>query len=456
MSLSACARAKGHLTRLHVVSLARDWLERLEADRPDIVGFTATTGRHLWALNCMTRIKQKLPEVLTVLGGPHATYFPRVAEDPSLDVACVGEGEGAFLDLAEAVENGADSDEIPNLARLRNGEVLVNPVRPLIQDLDSLPFVDRELYHCFPVALAFQRHACIMMAGRGCPYDCAFCYNSACKKLYRGKGTYVRRRSPEHVVTEMQLLKDRYGIQRFLFDDDTFSADEAWLESFSDLARERVDAPFVCNVRADTLSDGTIAALSRAGCTGVKMGVETGDEDLRGKVLNKRISNEAILSVAGKLEAAGIELQTFSILGVPGSSLAQDLDTVRFNQKLCPRHAWCSLLNPYPGTKIRETAVEEGLLPESAALDDYARESYFVHTPMNLPDKRRILHLHHVFDVCVRHPSFFPLLIKLLGLPITPLYELFFKMHHASAIHRFYKIPWITWIRFLWSCRGIY
>jgi len=454
MSLSAYCKAHGHQSHLLIVSLEKDLYQAIQKEKADLVAFSITTGRHLWAVAEASRIKERtgLP---VLVGGPHATYFPEIVKEEVIDYACIGEGEGALVDVLDALSEGKDPRDIPNIAVCRGSEIHINPVRDLIPDLDSLPFADRAIYHRYPLAHAYQQDTCIMLTGRGCPYNCSFCYNRACKRIYQGKGVYLRKRSVDHVITEMRLLKDQWSIQRFIIDDDTFTYQEDWVDEFADQYVRLVALPFICNARAENLSERVVSALRRAGCAGVKMGVETADETLRRTVLNKPITNDDIYAASQRLAAHRIPLQTFNILGLPGGDLSKDLETVRLNQRLRTSHAWCSLLNPYPGTAIREIAMEKGMLAQDPT-GEFSRESYFVDTPLELEDKREVVHLHHLFDMAVRFPRSLPWIERILPLPMTPIFELLFKLDHAISIKRFYRIRVWTWIRFLWACRGIY
>jgi radical SAM superfamily enzyme YgiQ (UPF0313 family) len=196
--------------------------------------------------------------------------------------------------------------------------------------------------------------------------------------------------------------------------------------------------------------------LARARCRGVKLGVEAGNEEIRREVLKKGVTNEELLQASAYLKEAGIKIQGFNIVGIPGGGLESDWETLRFNTKLGVDHAWCSILNPYPGTEIREIALAEGLLTAGETAEDFFRESYFVDTALALADKRKVVNLHHFFDLGVRFPFILPLIRLLISLPLTRLYELIFKLDYAFSVRRFYHIRLVPWLRFLWACRRIY
>lgn len=455
MSLSAYLKREGHDCDLILASLERDPVKAVRARSARVVAFSCTSGRHLWATKIGRMLKKHL-DVVTVIGGPHATYFPETVEDEAFDAVCVGEGEEALVELLEKIEKGESITGIQNLWVKEGGRIYKNPVRPLVEDLDSLPFPDRELYMKFPFVREFQRDTFTFMTGRGCPYDCSFCYNKAGRTLYKGKGRYVRRMSAENAIKELKEVHKRYRLNGIIFEDDTFTIHPEWLFDFLRRYGKEVKVPFICNGRGDHITPEMARELARAGCRGVKLGVETGNEELRRTILKKRITNEEFIRASAYLKEAGIKIQSFNIVGIPGGGLEKDFETLLFNIQLGVDHAWCSILNPYPQTEIREIALAKGLLTKEGRSEDFFRESYFVDTALNLPDKRRVVNLHHFFDVAARFPFLLPAIKLLLPLPLTWAYERLFKIDHVYSLKRFYHIRALPWMRFLWHCRGIY
>lgn len=455
MSLSAFLKQGGHHCDLILAFREKDLVRAVREREAEVVAFSCTSGRHLWAIEVGRALKKHL-DVITVIGGPHATYFPEVIADEAFDVVCLGEGEEAFLELLNKAGRGESIGDIQNLWVKEDHGIRKNPVRPLIESLDSLPFPDRELYMQFPFIREFQRDTFSFMTGRGCPYDCSFCYNGASKALYKGKGRYVRRMRVENAIEELRDANKRYRLNGVIFEDDTFTTNPKWLFEFLERYEQDVALPFICNGRGDHITQEMAKRLAKAGCRGVKLGVEAGDEEIRSKVLKKGITNDELLQASAYLKEAGIKIQSFNIVGIPTGGLEGDWETLRFNTKLGVDHAWCSILNPYPGTEIRKIALAEGLLTAGEAAEDFFRESYFVDTALALPDKRKVVNLHHFFDLGVRFPLLLPLIRLLIPLPLTWLYERIFKLDYAFSVRRFYRIRLVSWLRFLWTCRRIY
>jgi radical SAM superfamily enzyme YgiQ (UPF0313 family) len=196
--LSSVLRQAGHEVRLVVasdedpVAVAREW-------QPGVVGYSVYTGSQAYYRDLNLRIKADgVRSAVSVFGGPHPTYFPEFVEEPGVDAICIGEGEGAILDLVEALEAGRPLSGIEDWWFKGNGRVERNPVRPLVNNLDLLPFPDRELLF---EKDAFTRQSGIkhFITSRGCPYDCTYCFNHALANIYRGKGKRLRQMSVDRV-----------------------------------------------------------------------------------------------------------------------------------------------------------------------------------------------------------------------------------------------------------------
>ena len=161
------------------------------------------------------RIRERV-DAFSAFGGPHATFFPEMIAEQGVDGVCRGEGEEALLDLVGAMERGEPVTPIPNWWIKADGHTHRNPLRPLIADLDQLPPPDRKLVYERDRYTGRSRlkH---FITGRGCPYNCAYCYNQAWSALYGGKGRLVRGRSVESVVVELRWMKAHYPLELAVF-----------------------------------------------------------------------------------------------------------------------------------------------------------------------------------------------------------------------------------------------
>jgi radical SAM superfamily enzyme YgiQ (UPF0313 family) len=283
-----------------------------------------------------------------------------------VDGICLGEGEYATLDLMNALERDGDGIRLSNPAIANwwfklNGEVVRNPLRPLLtgEELDDLPFSDRELLYA---AHKQSRRTKIkpFITGRGCPYDCAFCFNKAYSELYGGRGRRFRRRSPDNVLREIREVVAKHDVRFVLFMDDTFILQDRWLQEFMSRYQDEVSLPFWCQVRANLVTDDKIALFKKAGCVSVSFGLEAGNDRLRNAILGRNMSREEILGAAEILRRHDITFMTNNMLGLPTGTLETDFETLDLNIQCRPAYANVFLFQPYPKTELGEWAYEHG------------------------------------------------------------------------------------------------
>lgn len=424
MYISAELKRAGHQCRLAVGSRLRDFERVLEEYRPHAVGFSIMTGGHAWALDMAEQVKRRF-SVATVMGGPHPTFFPEVAAHPALDAVVRGEAEAATVEIMDRLEAGQPLAGIANVLCRVDGAVLEAPVRPLLDDLDSLAFPDRGLYD----ALGARRDTKVqrVLTARGCPFDCAFCFQGSMRRLYAGKGRMLRVRRAEKVIEECLQLKRERGAEVIYFADDCFGVDRKWLYPFLEDYRTAVGLPFVCLARADLLARDPDYArrLAQAGCESVFFGIETGSERLRNEVLNKRLSDADIYVAARQLHEAGIRFRTYNILGLPGETLEDALSTVEMNIRIGADYPWCSIFAPYPGTPLADLAIRKGMLPAGFSVDNMS-ESFFVGSALNMPGVREMQNLQKFFQTAVLWPRTLPFVRRLIRLRPNVLFQLWF------------------------------
>lgn len=429
--LSSVLRRAGHEVRLSIASeqdpvfFARQW-------QPDIVGYSVYTGSQTYYRDLNLRIKQEV-EVLSIFGGPHPTYFPEFVEEPGVDGICIGEGEGAILDLVEALENGHSLAGIGNWWFQQDGHVDRSPIRPAEGDLDALPFPDRELLF---EADEFTRQSGIkhFITSRGCPYDCTYCFNHALAEIYRGKSNRLRQMSVGKVIEEVRWVQERYPMQFVVFLDDLFIVYEDWLRELAERFPREVGLPFFCNVRANLITPEKVALLKQAGCASVGMGLETGNSMLRNELLKRKLSDERIVEASHLIRQAGIQLLTTNMLGLPGGTLENDFETLILNHACKPAYANAFLYQPYPRTELGDYAREhhyvEGSLDD---IDPSAWERSVLRFAVP-EEKRQIENFNKLFAIAVEWPWMTGLVRRLIKLPPNPFNRLVYKLWKGYAI----------------------
>lgn len=368
MQISAITRAHGHHSALAVIDHG-DVFSAIESFRPDLVAYSMLSTEAGAFRRVTEQIKARYPKLPIIAGGPHPTYFPQMIDDWPLDAIVVGEGDAAIVEVVAAMEQGRDYSELANVhTRERK-----NPIGRLIDDLDTLPHPDRELvHHRIPLKYTPMKS---FMATRGCPFSCSYCFNNAYKELYRGLGRMVRRRSVEHLIQEIEQVKACYPLKFVRFGDDVFVAkQDEWLEEFKEKYRARVNLPFYCLIRPNLVKEPIIRSLKEAGCHSVSMSLETGNEALRNEVLNRSINDEVLVRAYEIIHKYDLRIFSNAMLGLPTSSLEQDLETLDMTFRCHPTYASYTVFTPFPGTNLYklcldngeiESLFEQGSFPES-------------------------------------------------------------------------------------------
>jgi len=428
--LASVLKRAGHEVRLAVASV-EDPAEVASAWRPQVVGYSVYTGSQIYYRDLNLRVKKEV-DVVSVFGGPHPTYFPEFVEEPGVDAVCIGEGEGAILDLVEVLQAGRPLCGISNWWFRRDGKVERNPVRPA-EDVDALPFPDRELLF---ERDEFSRQSGIkhFITSRGCPYDCTYCFNHALAEVYRGKGRRLRQMSVERVVEEVKSVQARYPMQFVVFLDDLFIVNTDWLRELARQFPKEVRLPFFCNVRANLVTPEKMALLKQAGCASVGMGLETGNPKLRNELLKRNLSDQQIIDASRLIREAGLQLLTTNMLGLPGGTLENDFETLALNHACRPAYANAFLYQPYPRTELGEYAREHGQVDGS--LDDidpsaWGRSILRFSSP---EEKRQIENLSKLFAVAVEWPCLAGWVRRLTRLPPNALFRLFYKLWKGYAV----------------------
>jgi len=311
--LSAVLKQAGHQTRVREFA-------------PELIAYSFSSHQFPYIRQISRWLKEDFPQILSIAGGVHASLSPEeVIAEPGIDLICRGEGEQALLELVEALEEDRSYLEIENLWAKWKGRVVKNPLRELIENLDQLPFPDREVFE-YQEILDEDNQRLSLLVGRGCPFNCTYCANQGRKQLYQGKGSYVRLRSVEHLLQEISECEKKYRFRSLDFNDDIFTLNRAWLEEFY----------FRINVHIGTVDKEIFQKLKELGCEMARVGVESGSERVRREIMNRKIKSEQILKAFSQAEEAGIKTWSFNMVGLPGEGAEDALATYNLNRRLGP------------------------------------------------------------------------------------------------------------------------
>jgi anaerobic magnesium-protoporphyrin IX monomethyl ester cyclase len=377
--ISAFLKSKGHSTRLVVLDseaprLRFEIVEQIVREfKPRLVCFTAVSTHYPFIAAVAERFRQLWPDLFRLLGGVHASLQTESVVGDAWNAVCVGEGEHATAELIAQLEAGRVPEGIANLWFKRaDGSVEKNACREFLQSLDELPFPDREMWHPWVQPKGFSTH--VIQPSRGCPYQCAYCSNHALRKLAGGK--YVRLRSPEALVQELAELRQRYpAVRNVYLQSETIAVNVKWLTELSHRIKALNDSlasplAFSCNFRIapPLVTDTVFDALARANVRTVEIGLESGSERIRCEVLRRAYSNEDFYRAVALARQRGMRVNVYNMIGIPGETPADHLETVAVNQRVCPDRSNTGIFFPYPGTDLHRLCEQQGWIQSGAGL----------------------------------------------------------------------------------------
>ena len=335
--------------------------------QPDLLAFTAVNTEIDYILEIAGYIKKRY-NIFSVLGGIHVTLNASGVYLHTFDALCIGEGEFPLLELADKQDRNEDINSIANLWVKYGKKPKINPPRAFIQDLDEIPFVDREIWQPW---ILDKKSRLTILVGRGCPYNCTYCCNHSLKKITSGK--YVRLRSAESILAEIKELQDSFPeVLEYYLEIETLGVNINWLESLCNILYEYNSHKdkklfFGANLRVnDNMElERVFMNLGKANFSSVTIGLESGSERVRKEILNRNYSNDTIIKAVKTARKYGIKVGLFNIMGIPSETYKEFKETLRMNQLLQPDWHATSIFYPYEGTALYKKAKDEGFLPAS-------------------------------------------------------------------------------------------
>ena len=357
--IAAWVRQNGfdvRLIDLHVENVyPKDATDRVRDYDPHIVALTAKTLGWPAVIEIAQMVKAACPNALVVVGGPHLSIYAEESMTwECFDVAVVGDGEETFLEICERVESKSDVDDVlGTVVRLKDGEIVRNPPRPLSRSINKYPqtawdLIPIEDYNC----LTLLRPFATMVTTRGCPWHCGYCSQVYSEKL--------RFRSVKLVVDEMEYLVRKRGVREIVFFDETFTIGKKRMMKFSDEVQRRgIKVKFNIRARVDTVDRDVVRALKKAGLRSIHMGVEAGTNRVL-KIMNKQITREQTERAFRICREEGVDTRGYFMVGYYDATHEDVEDMIKFASGIGLDWASFSVATALPATDLYRIAQERG------------------------------------------------------------------------------------------------
>lgn len=353
---------------------------------PDIVGVNNLFTKQRNNAHKIYALAKKIDKnIITVAGGAHPSVMPELAlSDTNLDYAVIGEGEESLIDLINVIEGKGDIHLFDGIGYKNGGGIRVIPKTKFIDNLDSLPFPARHLLNMeryYGLKTSHGERICRrfspVISSRGCPAQCTFC------SAHNVWGRKFRGRSAENVVAELKHLKEDYGIEEILFEDDNLTLDTVRAERiFDGMIKERLNLKWDTpnGIAVWTLSERLIDKMKESGCYCLNFAIESGNQKVLSEIIRKPLNLDKVKPLVKYARKRGIKTGIYLVLGMPGETQEQIWDSFRLAEELGIFSPFISIATPYPGSELYELCRKKQYLPDDFNLDDLYIKSFSIST----------------------------------------------------------------------------
>lgn len=325
-------------------------LSKISEIKPDLLLYSSVSA-NVSKYSEFDKIAKDIFRIRSLIGGPGPTFDPRCLDDSTIDAACIGEGEFALVDF---INNGFQSTK--NV--FYKGEEVPDKFYPFVEP-DKLPFPDRDIvYREDPLVRNMPSKQ--FFSGRGCPYECTYCFNHKFNMIFKDCGPVVRKKSVSYLLEEIRFVQKKYPLTNVVFNDDIFVIDKNWFLEFSERFPKEIGLTYTCSIRSNLVDNAIAKALSESNCVAVNWSIESGDTSIRNGLLKRGISKEQILNTSCLLTKYKIPYRIGNLIGLPGESLEQMLETIELNIEAKPSLGFASIFVPFPGLALTQYAIDKG------------------------------------------------------------------------------------------------
>lgn len=446
--LSAFLKSQGHVCKLLIEREEKKLFSKIRNFSPDIFFMPCSLFGHRWVIDMARRLKDNFNKPI-ILSGTHATFFPEIIEkENSIDVICLGEADLPISELLSKLERKEDITRIKNIWLRIDNNIYKNEIEYLANDLDSLPFPDRELYYDYK----FIRNMTMkrFVSGRGCHHSCAYCLEPLLREKYNSKTRYVRKKSVRRIINEIEILKSKYPLKTIHFSDDVFTFDKNWVIDFVNIYKKEIHLPFTFNADIAELDEEIIGAVKDANCSGIAIGIETANEDYRQFIMNKRISNDKIINTARLIKKYKLNLATFNMIALPGESISDAFRTLKLNAISKTNAIRLNIAFPMPKAKFTQYALDNGYLESDLEnnvdklLETFIKGQYPIFKSRDMNEFRN---LYYFFRLGVKFPFLLPLIKILIKMPPLRIFKILDLLILYDE-RKFFGIPWTIGVKY--------
>ena len=403
-SLSAVLTQEGHQTTLiHITQPMNktDFIDRVKKENPELIGLSSTSPMFPLVKKFASWLVEAKMEVPTICGGIHPTIAPEESIGvEGIDMICRGEGEAPLVELCRKIENNEEINNIPNLWIKRDSTIIKNPLRPILEDLDKLPFPERNIFN-YHNLYAERAGRMSFLVSRGCPYNCTYCCNHLLRNIYKSEGKPIRFRSVDNVIAEIKEVLEHYHFIKIVnFDDDILFLKRQWAEEFTEKYSREIKLPFICNHRANLVDKAVVELLKKAGCCHIKFGIESGNAYICNEILNRSLTSEQIKNAYALCKEAGLITESFNMVGIPYETPSTVIDTIKLNAAIAVDKMQVSIYQPYKGTRLANLCQDQGFSVSTDLESDWFSLSIL---KLNTISSSQVLMFRDYFKILVRY-----------------------------------------------------
>tara|TARA_Y100000031_G_scaffold156422_1_gene210897 strand:- start:552 stop:1901 length:1350 start_codon:yes stop_codon:yes gene_type:complete len=419
-----------------IIGSSKKIVSKIKKFKPN---FIAISGMHVekeW-IKKVTREIKRFSNNPIIVGGSIVLSAPEIIKNRFIDALVFGESEYSVVEIADRIHNKKSFSDIPGIITCKNNLIIRNKEINTIHNLDELPFPDRDIYKEYYNILEKGRST-LFKTSRGCAYKCSFCFYNTLKNQSEYP-VMTRKRSVKNIIEEIKSINKKNPIKRIHFFDSIFITNKKWLMKFLKIYKKEINIPFTCNAHYNFIDEEIIRELKKSHCHTLQIGIESGDDYFRNKILKKNISNNQIIKIARLLHKYKLKFISLNMMVFPGETFEQAMKTVRINQKIKPDYVSVDMLLHYPNLEVTNYALKNGYLKKEK-LELLSKNNYKMsRSILDQKNLREISNLQKFAILLILYPSIKPIIMQLIKLPENKIFDYIFAVTTYLQFRSFMK-----------------